>query len=133
MRLFAWAALTAVTLICAPARAADNDATVPTYHADAARSAHYVVPGLTWTNAGEMRRDEAFDGKVPGHIYAQPLYCHPSGATRGLVIVATEENVVAALDAARDARSGNRASVRPSRCPRCLVAISTRSVLPARL
>ena len=101
MRLFAWAALTAVTLICAPARAADNDATVPTYHADAARSAHYVVPGLTWTNAGEMRRDEAFDGKVPGHIYAQPLYCHPSGATRGLVIVATEENVVAALDASK--------------------------------
>jgi hypothetical protein len=72
---------------------------VPTYHADAARSGHYVAPGLTWAHAGEMRQDAAFDGRVPGNIYAQPLYWHPPGAATGLIIVATENNVVAALDA----------------------------------
>ena len=73
---------------------------MPTYHADAARSGHYVVPGLTWAHAGEMRQDGAFDGRVPGHVYAQPLYWHPAGAAGGLVIVATEDNAVVALDAA---------------------------------
>ncbi len=69
MRLPAFAALAAVTLACASAaRATDSDVTVPTYHADAARSGHYVVPGLTWARAGEMRRDAAFDGRVPGHV-----------------------------------------------------------------
>jgi hypothetical protein len=47
-----------------------------TYHADAARSGHYVVPGLTLARAGDMRRDAAFDGRVPGHVYAQPD-CRP--------------------------------------------------------
>jgi hypothetical protein len=47
-----------------------------------------------------LRRDEAFDGRVPGNIYAQPLYWHPAGAVSGELIVATEDNVVAALDAA---------------------------------
>ena len=75
------------------------DTTVPTYHADAARSGHYVVPGLTWARAANFKRDAAFDGHVPGHVYAQPLYWHPAGAARGLVIVATEDNVVVALDA----------------------------------
>jgi len=100
MRLPAFAALAAVTLLCTPAaRATENDATVPTYHADAARSGHYVVPGLTWAHGGEMRQDGAFDGRVPGNIYAQPLYWHPAGAAGGQVIVATEDNVVVALDA----------------------------------
>src|SRR5271165_6728401 len=99
MRLSALAALAAVTLVCAPpASAAQNDVIVPTYHADAARSGHYVVPGLTWANAGEMRRDAAFGGRVPGNIYAQPLYWRPAGAASGLVIVATEDNAVVALD-----------------------------------
>jgi PQQ enzyme repeat len=100
MRGPAFAALTAAALLSAPAaRAAENDATVPTYHADAARSGHYVFPGLTWANAGDMRRDEAFDGHVPGNVYAQPLYWRPPASERGLVIVATEDNAVAALDA----------------------------------
>jgi len=100
MRLPAIAALAAAILLCAPAaRATENDATVPTYYADAARSGHYVVPGLTWAHAGEMRQDGAFDGRVPGNIYAQPRYWRPTGAAGGQVIVATEDNVVAALDA----------------------------------
>ena len=72
MRLPAIAALAAV-IQCAPAaRATENDPTVPTYHADAARSGHYVFPGLTWVRGEEMRQDAAFDGRVPGHVY-QPV------------------------------------------------------------
>ena len=100
MQLPAFAVLSAVTLVCAPAaRAIESDVTVPTYHADAARSGHYIVPGLTWAHAGEVRQDLTFDGRVPGNIYAQPLYWRPSGTAGGQVIVATEDNVVAALDA----------------------------------
>jgi len=81
------------------ARAAENSDNVLTYHADAARSGHYVMPGLTWTKAADMRPDEAFEGHVPGNVYAQPLYWRPAGAAHGLVVVATEDNVVVALDA----------------------------------
>jgi PQQ enzyme repeat len=99
-RSAAFAALTAPILLCAPvAHSADNDPTVPTYHADAARSGHYVVPSLTWANAGNIKRDPAFDGRVPGNVYAQPLYWRPAGSERGLLIVATEDNAVVALDA----------------------------------
>jgi outer membrane protein assembly factor BamB len=41
-----------------------------------------------------------FDGYVEGHIYAQPLYWHPPGSERGLIIAATESDFVYALDAA---------------------------------
>ncbi len=101
MRISAFAAVIACMLLIAPAaQPADGYVTVPTYHADAARSGHYVVPGLTWANVANMRQDAAFDGRVPGNVYAQPLYWRPAGAGAGLVIVATEENAVVALDAA---------------------------------
>jgi outer membrane protein assembly factor BamB len=100
MRFSAFAALVVTILLFAPmSRAEESDTTVPTYHADEARSGHYVVPGLTWARAAGFRRDPAFDGRVPGNVYAQPLYWRPAGAARGLVIAATEDNVVAALDA----------------------------------
>ncbi len=93
MRLPAFAALAAVTLTCASAaRATDSDVTVPTYHADAARSGHYVVPGLTWARAGEMRRDAAFDGRVPGNSLCAAALLAPGGGGGGQVIVATEDN-----------------------------------------
>lgn len=100
MRFSAFAAVVVAILLWPPmSHAEESDTTVPTYHADAARSGHYVVPGLTWARAGHFKRDMAFDGRVPGHVYAQPLYWRPAGAARGLVIVATEDNFVVALDA----------------------------------
>ena len=75
------------------------DTTIPTYHAEPDRSGAYVVPGLTWQAAIRMHRDPAFDGTVEGHIYAQPLFWRPSGEARGLIIAATESDVVTALDA----------------------------------
>ena len=100
MRAFAAAALGLLLLTGPPAGAAADEAGVPTYHFDPARSGHAVFPGLTWARAAGLRQDAAFDGRVQGHVYAQPLYWHPPGAAHGLLIVASEDNTVAALDAA---------------------------------
>lgn len=90
-----------LTLIGARLAAADPPpASVTTYHADAARSGHYQVPGLTWAIAAQLAPDPGFDGQVPGNVYAQPLFFQPPGGGPGLVIVATEDAVVTALDAA---------------------------------
>lgn len=74
-------------------------ANVLEYHGDGARSGNYVVPGLTDQAAQSVRRDPGFDGRVDGHVYAQPLYWRAPGAAHGLLIVATENDVVDALDA----------------------------------
>ncbi|MBW4090254.1 MAG: PQQ-binding-like beta-propeller repeat protein [Proteobacteria bacterium] len=86
--------------LAAPGRAAAPAPSVLTYHADPARSGHYVAPDLTWTAAAHMHRDRRFDGRVPGAVYAQPLFWNPPGGGPGRVIVATEADVVMALDAA---------------------------------
>lgn len=72
---------------------------VLTYHADAAHDGHYPTDGLTWAAAAHLQPDRGFDGRVPGHIYAQPLFWQPRQDVPGRVIVATEDDVVAALDA----------------------------------
>ncbi|MGF6597955.1 hypothetical protein P3T23_002672 [Paraburkholderia sp. GAS448] len=78
---------------------AQSGDSVPAYHHTGNRSGQYVVAGLTWQSAPRLHRDVRFDGTVEGHVYAQPLYWRPPGATGGLLIVATEANVVYALDA----------------------------------
>ncbi len=82
-----------------PSRARAQDRSVTTYHGDAARSGHYVVPDLTWDRARAMHRDPRFHGVIAGHVYAQPLYWRPSASGPGLLIVATEDDDVYALDA----------------------------------
>jgi len=73
--------------------------TIAGYHRTDDRSGQYVVPGLTWQSASRLHRESGFDGKVDGHVYAQPLYWQPPGAAHGLLVVATESNTVHALDA----------------------------------
>jgi len=91
-----------LTLIALPAAAAaPTDATIAFYHGTPDRAGNYVVPALTWAAAGAVHLDQTFDGAIAGHVYAQPLYWHPAGAQRGLIITATESNAVYALDAAR--------------------------------
>ena len=60
--------------LVAATAAIPTDATIPAYHGDPARSGDYVMPGLTWETAHALRRDTSFDGRVDGHVYAQPLY-----------------------------------------------------------
>ena len=84
--------------LCLGARAATPPGTnVLTYHGDPQRSGNYIVPGLTWKATETMHRDAGFDGTVEGPVYAQPLYWR--AGQRGEIIVATESDVVQALDA----------------------------------
>jgi PQQ enzyme repeat len=77
-----------------------QDKSVLTYHGDVARSGAFVVPGLTWERARALRLDTGFQASFPGHVYAQPLYWRGSGLGPALLIVATEDDRVHALDAA---------------------------------
>jgi outer membrane protein assembly factor BamB len=69
------------------------------YHATPDRSGTYVVPGLTWERAANLHLDRKFDGRVSGHVYAQPLFWDSPRTKQKLLIVATEDNEVSALDA----------------------------------
>ncbi len=71
---------------------------VLTYHGTPNRYGAYVVPGLTTAAAANMHLVTGFAGTVSGAVYAQPLYWQAKGAKTGQVIVATETNVVYALD-----------------------------------
>ncbi len=76
---------------------------VVTYHNSLTRHGVYRVPGLTLAAAADMHLDQRFKAKIDGHVYAQPLYWVPPGTKKGQIIVATESNVVYALDAASGA------------------------------
>ena len=72
---------------------------VAEYHGGTDRSGHYVVSGLGYREAAATRQDRQFDGRVEGQIIAQPLYWEPDRGGPGEVIVATNSNIVSALDA----------------------------------
>jgi len=69
------------------------------YHGAPTRSGTYIMPGLTWERAGEIHSDPAFDGHIDGHIYSQPLFWQSPKTNRQLLLVATEDDVIYALDA----------------------------------
>ena len=72
---------------------------VLTYHADPARSGNFIVPSLTWDRASSLQLDNNFRSRISGHLYAQPLYWRSSKSTSGALLIATEDNVVHAIDA----------------------------------
>ncbi len=72
---------------------------VLTYHGDANRSGNFVMPALTWAAARSLTPVPGFAPKFQGNLYAQPLYWHPSGAASGMLVIATENNTVVAIDA----------------------------------
>jgi outer membrane protein assembly factor BamB len=82
-----------------PSCAAGADPSVLTYHAHEDRSGNFVVPKLTWDRVRSIRLDKTFQAHVSGKIYAQPLYWHPPGTETAILLVATEDNMVYALDA----------------------------------
>ena len=110
------AALLAVAppfLLPRAARAAAPTQEVLTYHADAARSGNFVIPGLTVDRARTTHPDPGFKASIDGHVYAQPLFSRGSGGN-GLVLVATESNNVYALDGATGKTVWQRALGRPA-------------------
>jgi hypothetical protein len=68
------------------------------YHADPGRSGNFIVPSLTWDRASSLQLDGNFHARVSGHVYAQPLYWRGSDSSSGTLLVATEDNVVHAID-----------------------------------
>ena len=90
----------ALAVATAPLPAAAQQGSVLTHHGDASRSGNYVVPALTWNKARALRLDPAFHARVAGHLYAQPLYWRAPGSNSAMLLVATEDDVVQAFDAA---------------------------------
>jgi outer membrane protein assembly factor BamB len=72
---------------------------VLTYHGSTDRSGNYVVPLLSWERVHSLHLDPAFHFNFPGHLYAQPLYWQVPGALTAMLIVATEDNGVHAIEA----------------------------------
>src|SRR5215467_260474 len=72
---------------------------VLTFHGSSDRRGNFTVPGLTWQRAKSLHMDEKFQPRVTGNVYAQPLFWRATGSSSGMLLVATEENNVHALDA----------------------------------
>jgi hypothetical protein len=99
MKTFAIAVLIASLLgLARPGGAAEATSQVLTYHGDAARSGNFIVPKLDAEHARALHPDPDFHAAIQGHVYAQPLFWHPSGSGAGSLLVATEDNIVYALD-----------------------------------
>lgn len=107
------AGLLLVTAVSAAAAA--ESTSVLTYHGAPDRSGHFVVPSLTWDRARSLRLDESFKPRVSGHVYAQPLYWRSPDFSTGMLIVATESNVVHAIDAGSGKEIWRRSLGRPVR------------------
>jgi hypothetical protein len=71
---------------------------VTAYHNGIRRHGAYVVPTLTTQAAATLHLDNAFNAPIAGNVYAQPLFWRASGVKPGEVIVATESDVVEALN-----------------------------------
>ena len=87
---------------------------VLTYHARPDRSGNLTMPEFTWEHARALRLDTGFAPRFEGHLYAQPLYWHPPGAAAGLLIAASESNVVTVIDSANGKAVWSRALGHPA-------------------
>ena len=88
----------AVALACGVPAAAPASDGVLTYHNSNLRHGAYTIRALTQAAAATMRPDTRFNAALTGNTYAQPLYWRPQGTRIGLVIAATESNIVYALN-----------------------------------
>src|SRR5207237_10609982 len=86
---------------------------VLTYHGRSDRHGNYTMPSLSWEAARSLRLDTGFAPRFEGHLYAQPLYWRPPGGDTGLLIVASESNIVTAIDAATGNTVWTRSLGRP--------------------
>jgi hypothetical protein len=60
-------------------QAQDN---VLAYHGGAGRSGNFTVPCLTWQRARSLHLDQAFQARISGNVYAQPLFWRTPGRLR---------------------------------------------------
>jgi hypothetical protein len=78
----------------------DAGPSVLQFHAHPNRDGFIVDPALTKTAAAGFHRDTTFSGTLAGHVYASPLYVQNGPGGKGALYVATESDVVYALDEA---------------------------------
>ena len=83
----------------ASSRAESVQQSILGYHGEGGRSGNFLVPALTWDRVRSLHLDENFQARVAGHIYAQPLFWRAPGSSADILVVATEDNIVHALDA----------------------------------
>jgi hypothetical protein len=69
------------------------------HHLNGTRDGLYIDPLITQKAAAMTHRDKTFNAQLPGPVYAQPLYVNNGPGGKAALIVATEQNVVLALDA----------------------------------
>jgi outer membrane protein assembly factor BamB len=100
-------------IVCSLEGAEAQQNAVLTYHGDQSRSGHFVVPGLTWDRAHSAHLDQAFDARVAGHLYAQPLYWHAPGSNSAMLLIASEDDIVQAFDATTGKEVWRRSVGRP--------------------
>ncbi len=86
---------------------------VLTYHGDPGRSGLYVAPALSWARARGVRLDLGFAPRFRGRLDAQPLYWQPPDAAAARLIVATEDDIAAAIDAGSGTTLWRRSFGRP--------------------
>ena len=101
-RSFSTCLLVALIALVGPSFSSGAEAagkSVLTYHADPGRSGNFIVPSLTWDRASSLQLDGNFRPRISGHVYAQPLYWRGSESSSGVLLVATEDNIVHAIDA----------------------------------
>jgi hypothetical protein len=72
---------------------------VTQFHRTPDHAGLFIVPGLNAATASTLPTTPAFSTPVDGVLNAAPLYWHTSGMAHGVVVVATEQNQVSALDA----------------------------------
>jgi hypothetical protein len=83
------------------------------YHGGPDRRGNFVVPTLTWERAASVHLDAGFRPRFAGPLYAQPLYWQPPGSASGMLIVATENDDVHAIDAKSGSQIWTRSLGRP--------------------
>jgi hypothetical protein len=88
------------------------------YHGSPDRSGNFIIPALTSERARSLHLDPSFHPQFSSHLYAQPLYWQPPGSASGVLIVATENDEVHAIDAKSGSQLWTRSLGRP-------VALST--------
>jgi outer membrane protein assembly factor BamB len=106
MRFTLFACALAVTL--AASGSAHADSSVLTYHGTPDRAGRYVMPGLTYERARGLHLDASFHATYRGAVYAQPLLWPRSGSGGAMLIVATDQDEVYAIDAESGAQIWER-------------------------
>ncbi len=81
----------------------DIGASVLQHHNHANRDGLYIDPLLTKDAAAELKMESTFNAPLMGPVYAQPLYVENGPGGKEAFIVATEQDIVYAFDAASGA------------------------------